>query len=64
MSDKQFSIGLKITGVITVILIIVIGFIAVNTFNTKTTTASVLDEVENSNIVVSNEEIGENIWEN
>lgn len=64
MSDKQFSIGLKITAVITIILIIVIGIIAVNILKTEDTTASVLDEVENSNIVVNNEEIEANTWEN
>lgn len=64
MSDKQFSIGLKITAIITVILLVVIGIIVANTFKTKDTTASVLDEVGNSNIVVNNEEIEGNTWEN
>lgn len=64
MSDKQFSIGLKITAAITIILVIAIGIIAVNILKTEDTTASVLDEVENSNIVVNNEEIEANTWEN
>lgn len=63
MSDEQFSIGLKITAIITIILIVIIGIIAVNILKTEDTTASVLDEVQNSNIVVNNEEIEENTWE-
>ena len=64
MSDEQFSIGLKITAIITIILIVIIGIIAVNILKTEDTTASVLDEVQNSNIVVNNEEIEENTWGN
>ena len=63
MSDEQFSIGLKITAVITIVLIVIIVIIAVNILKTEDTTASVLDEVQNSNIVVNNEEIEENTWE-
>lgn len=64
MNDKQFSIGLKITAVITIILIVVIGIIAVNILKTEDTMTSVLDEVETSNIIVNNEEVEENTWEN
>jgi FlaG/FlaF family flagellin (archaellin) len=65
MSENQFSIGLKISAVVAVILLIGIIVIAVNTVKTKNTTASVLEDVPNANIVLTNEEeVEENIWEN
>ena len=42
----------------------IIGIIAVNILKTEDTMTSVLDEVETSNIIVNNEEVEENTWEN
>jgi uncharacterized membrane protein len=56
MSENQFSIGLKISAIIAVILLIGIIVMAVYTIKSKNITASVLEDVPNANIVITDEE--------
>lgn len=50
MNDKQFSMGIKISIIIAFILLIIIGIIAFCTLKPTNVTASVLEDVPNSNI--------------
>lgn len=50
MNDKQFSMGMKISIIIAFILLIIIGIMAFYTLKPIDVTASVLEDVPNSNI--------------
>ena len=66
MSDKQFSIGIKISIIIAIILIIAMGIFAGITLGKKGNSSSILDDVpdiDNSVIQAIIEE-GENGWVN
>lgn len=50
MNDKQFSMGIKISIIVAFVLLIIIGIIAFCTLKPTDVTASVLEDVPNSNI--------------
>ena len=66
MSDKQFSIGIKISITVAIILVIVMGIFAIVISGKKDSSSSILDDlpdIDNSVIQTIIEE-GENGWVN
>ena len=53
MSDKQFSIGVKISIAVAIVLLIIIGILAVTTLRKKDISSSILEDVSNSDNVIS-----------
>lgn len=53
MSDKQFSIGVKISIAVAIILLIMMGILAITTLRKKDNTSSILDDVSNTDSAVS-----------
>ncbi len=53
MSDKQFSIGVKISIAVAIVLLIIMGILAITTLRKKDNSSSILEDVSNSDNVIS-----------
>lgn len=53
MSDKQFSIGVKISIAVAIILLMMIGILAITTLRKKDNSSSILEDVSNTDSAVS-----------